>query len=451
VGALAMVDVACFVIARAITSTGTAGVVATLTPPGDAHELSLAAALLFGTTISGSYRRGDNGIQVRRLFLAAVLAGALPLWSHIWGNDPAAAIETFLVAFAPLFATLVVMRSAFDAAARRWSRRRGKTALPRAVLVGTTTDCLTQIARSQVSGGDFEVLGFIDIAAKPDPRALGSVAAIERILLDERIEVVILSGLPSPDATSRVLRAAAVTECTVFASAPQLELPAVRPNVIKRQGQPMLELRPVGLRIEQLLCKRLVDLIGAATLLVLLMPLMAALAALIALDSPGPVIFAQRRLGRFGRPIRCYKFRSMYADAEARLLSDPDLYRLYVENSYKVPSTIDTRITKVGRFLRRTSLDELPQLWNVLKGEMSLVGPRPIVPDEIHHYNGQGPFLLSLKPGLTGEWQVSGRSAVPYPQRADVELGYVEGWSLWRDASILIRTLPAVLAARGAH
>ena len=108
-------------------------------------------------------------------------------------------------------------------------------------------------------------------------------------------------------------------------------------------------------------------------------------------------------------------------------------------------------MTRMGKLLRKTKLDELPELWNVVRGDMSLVGPRPIVPDEIHHYNGESPLLLSLKPGITGAWQVSGRSAVQYPQRVAVELEYVEGWSLWRDVSILIRTVPAVLAARGAH
>jgi len=141
----------------------------------------------------------------------------------------------------------------------------------------------------------------------------------------------------------------------------------------------------------------------------------------------------------------------MYADAEAKLLSDPVLYRQYVEHDYKLPATTDTRITRIGHFLRRTSLDELPQLWNVVKGDMSLVGPRPIVPDEIHHYNGEGPLLLSLKPGMTGAWQVMGRSAVAYPARVTVELDYVEGWSLSRDLAILVRTIPAVLGGRGAY
>jgi len=297
----------------------------------------------------------------------------------------------------------------------------------------------------------FDVLGFIDIAAHPNRRALGSIADLETVLLEQDADTVVLCGLPSSETTNRVLRAAAVAECKVLAAAPQLELPAVRPNLIKQDGQPLVELRPVVVRARQLVVKRALDIVGGVVFLVVLSPLLAIIAALIVLDSPGPALFCQRRLGRFGRPIRCFKFRSMDVDAEARLLSDPMLLRQYVEHDYKVPASIDTRITRIGHFLRSTSLDELPQLWNVVKGDMSLVGPRPIVPDEIHHYNGEGPLLLSVKPGITGAWQVSGRSAVPYPERATVEIEYVEGWSLWRDLAILVRTIPAVLGRRGAY
>jgi len=295
------------------------------------------------------------------------------------------------------------------------------------------------------------VLGFVDTGGRRHHVALGDVGDLEHLVLERDVDTVVLCGLPSPEVMNRVLRAAALAECSVFASAPQLELPAVRPNVIRQRGQPLLELRPVVLRAEQLILKRALDIIGSVLFLIVSAPLLAVIALLVALDTPGPVLFVQCRLGRFGRPIRCLKFRSMYVDAEAQLFSDPVLYRRYVENNYKLPASTDARITRVGHFLRRTSLDELPQLWNVLKGDMSMVGPRPIVPDEIHHYNGEGPLLLSLKPGMTGAWQVSGRSSVSYPQRAAVELEYVEGWSLWRDLSILLRTLPAVIAARGAQ
>jgi lipopolysaccharide/colanic/teichoic acid biosynthesis glycosyltransferase len=225
----------------------------------------------------------------------------------------------------------------------------------------------------------------------------------------------------------------------------------VRPSLVWRRGQPFIGLRTVALRGQHLFLKRVRDVVVAAPMLVLLSPFMALITIAIRLESTGSPIFRQRRLGRHGRVFSCYKFRSMYADAEQRLRVDDLLYQQYLENDYKLPARADTRITRVGRLLRRTSLDELPQFWNVLKGDMSLVGPRPIVPDEIQHYNGEAPLLLCLKPGITGAWQVSGRSHLQYPERATVELEYVERWSLLRDIGILLRTIPAVLHQRGAH
>ena len=459
VGALVVVDVICFVVARAMMRAAESGafssepaVFSALSHEVGGSELGLAMALLVGTTIAGTYGPGDARRHIGRLCLAAAVASALPLWSHVWAQPPVEAIQTGLLAFAPLFIALVALRTVFDLAARFWSRRVDSRSLARVVLIGTAGECISRQKSTSINlRAGFDVLGFVDIAPQPDHRGLGSLADLETLLIDAGADTVVLCGLPSPATTTRVLRAAAVAECTVLAAAPQLDLPTIRPNVIRQDGQALLELRPVVLRAGQLVVKRALDIIGAVVFLIVLSPLLAIVAALVALDSPGPVLFSQRRLGRFGRPIRCLKFRSMYVDAEARLLADPVLFRRYVEHDYKVPAASDTRITRVGRFIRRTSLDELPQLWNVLKGEMSLVGPRPIVPDEIHHYNGEGPLLLTLKPGMTGEWQVSGRSSVSYPQRATVELEYVESWSLWRDLAILVRTLPAVLLGRGAY
>jgi exopolysaccharide biosynthesis polyprenyl glycosylphosphotransferase len=459
VAALLVVDALCFVGALAVIRTITTGASAEGATLSSAlmrgelgSHLGLAVALLVGTTVSGAYGPGDAHRHLGRLFVAALVASSLPLWSHVWTQSPVDALRTWFLAFGSLFVALVTLRTTADAIAQRWSRGAGSWTRPRALLVGTASDCLArQKCNALTRRAAFDVLGFVDVNGRPHHRALGEVGDLERLVLERTVDTVVLCGLPTPEVMNRVLRAAAIAECTVMASAPQLELPAVRPNVIMQRGQPLLELRPVGLRAKHLILKRALDIIGSVLFLILLAPVFTIISLLIALDTPGPVLFVQRRLGRFGRPIRCLKFRSMSADAEARLYSDPVLFRRYVENGYKLPASSDERITKIGRFLRRTSLDELPQLWNVLKGEMSLVGPRPIVPDEIHHYNGEGPLLLSLKPGITGAWQVSGRSAVQYPQRAAVELEYVEGWSLWRDISILIRTLPAVLAARGAH
>ena len=459
VTALLIVDAVAFLAAQATIHALATGrwfpaglALSTLAPELAGSKVAFAMALLVGATVAGTYRSGDARRHIGRLCLAAAIASVLPLWSRLWSQSPVEAVQTGLLVFAPLCIALVVLRTTFDAIARLWSGRSGARTRARVILVGTANDCLVrQKGPSPDHVVRFDVLGFIDVAAHPNRRALGSLADLESVLLEQDADTVVLCGLPSSETTSRVVRAAAVAECKVIVAAPQLELPGVRPNLITQGGQPLLELRPVVLRAEQLFLKRALDIVGGAVLLVALSPLLAVIATLVVLDSKGPALFCQRRLGRFGRPIRCLKFRSMHADAEARLLSDPVLFRQYIEHDYKVPATIDTRITRIGHFLRRTSLDELPQLWNVLKGDMSLVGPRPIVPDEIHHYNGEGPLLLSVKPGMTGAWQVMGRSAVAYPARVAVELDYVEGWSLWRDVAILLRTLPAVLGGRGAY
>lgn len=199
------------------------------------------------------------------------------------------------------------------------------------------------------------------------------------------------------------------------------------------------------------LVKRAFDVPLAVVLTLIALPLMAIVAVAIYLSSPGPILFRQKRLGRGGEPFPCLKFRSMRADAEKILMSDPDLYERYRINGYKLPAEEDPRIHPVGAFLRRTSLDELPQLFNVIAGHMSLVGPRPIVPAELEEYGDARESFLSAYPGITGWWQVSGRSELPYPERAYLELEYVERWSPLLDLRILSQTVPAVLARRGAH
>ena len=200
-----------------------------------------------------------------------------------------------------------------------------------------------------------------------------------------------------------------------------------------------------------LLVKRLIDLPVALLLIGLLAPLMLGVAAAVRLTSPGPVLFRQRRLGRDGRPFDCLKFRSMRTDAEEVLQRDPAIRELYIANGYKLPGHGDPRVTRIGRFLRRSSLDELPQLINVLRGEMSLVGPRPIVPTELAEYGIRADDFVAALPGITGRWQVSGRSSIQYPFRAHLELEYIYRWSPLLDLRILLLTLPAVLGRTGAY
>lgn len=195
--------------------------------------------------------------------------------------------------------------------------------------------------------------------------------------------------------------------------------------------------------------KRVGEVAAALLLLVALAPLFAIVALAIRLDSRGPVLFAHRRLGRGGRHFDCLKFRSMERDAEQRLFGDARLRHEYVSKHFKVPVHADPRVTRVGRVLRRTSLDELPQLLNVVRGDMSLVGPRPIVALEATHYGDDLPELLSVRPGMTGAWAVGGRNALGYPERAQVELRYVREWSLGGDLAILAKTPWTVLTQRG--
>lgn len=198
--------------------------------------------------------------------------------------------------------------------------------------------------------------------------------------------------------------------------------------------------------------KRAFDLVAVLVGGILAFPLMAAIALAIRLDSPGRAYFSQERVGRDGKPFRVWKFRTMVADAEDRLRvlleSNPDA-RAEWEATQKLVD--DPRITRVGRILRETSLDELPQLWNVVRGEMSLVGPRPIVTAEIGKYADRFEYYMQVRPGMTGYWQVSGRSDTSYGYRVDLDTYYVRNWSIWLDLDILVRTVGVVLRRKGAY
>lgn len=189
------------------------------------------------------------------------------------------------------------------------------------------------------------------------------------------------------------------------------------------------------------------DVVLASTFLVLLSPVLLAIAAAIALQDGFPVVFKQKRVGKGGRPFYMYKFRTMVKNAEEILRSRPDLLEEY-RRTYKIQN--DPRISKLGRFLRRTSLDELPQLINVLKGEMSLVGPRPIVESELEKYGDARHLYLALKPGCAGLWQCSGRSNTSYDERVALDEEYFMRSSIRYDFGILCRTAFAIVVCRGA-
>jgi exopolysaccharide biosynthesis polyprenyl glycosylphosphotransferase len=194
--------------------------------------------------------------------------------------------------------------------------------------------------------------------------------------------------------------------------------------------------------------KRAFDIVAATLLLILLSPLLALLALIIRLDSKGPVIFRQTRCGKDGKLFTFYKFRGMVADAEAR---QAEFDHLNEAQGPIFKMKHDPRVTRVGRVLRRTSLDELPQLWNVLRGEMSLVGPRPPLPKEVERYEEWHQARLRAVPGITGLWQVSGRSHLGFDEMTRLDIEYLNVWSLALDLRILVRTVVAVVFAHGAY
>ena len=197
--------------------------------------------------------------------------------------------------------------------------------------------------------------------------------------------------------------------------------------------------------------KRFLDISVALFALIILSPVFLVISLFYLFgDNKGPIFYQQKRIGMGHQEFGIYKFRSMIVGAEEKLYANKDLYEKFIANGYKLPTEEDPRITKFGAFLRKTSIDELPQFINILNGEMSIVGPRPVVEKELVEYGDDVDKFLSVKPGAMGLWQASGRSEIQYPERAELEIGYVDQADLWFDFKILFMTVIAVFKGEGA-
>ncbi len=280
----------------------------------------------------------------------------------------------------------------------------------------------------------------------PSRPILGDLDAIEAILHDHVIDEVAIC-LPVTDwpLVEPVTRLCEEEGKIVRIPVGHLNLTLPGGRLEDFDGIPILSLvygpdRAVGLAL-----KRALDIVGATLALVLLSPLLLGIAALLRLREGPPVLFRQTRVGLHGRPFTLYKFRTMIPDAEARL---PDLLALNEIDGQAFKLSNDPRLTRTGRLLRRTSLDELPQFWNVLRGQMSIVGPRPPLPREVAAYDLWHRRRLSMKPGITGLWQVSARLEEDFDRWVELDLAYIDRWSLWLDLKIMARTIPAMLQGR---
>ncbi len=289
------------------------------------------------------------------------------------------------------------------------------------------------------------VCGFLDDRQPPGGGVIGRTSDLAQLARTEFIDELILAAPHDREKTLRVLHAARQLRLDVR-MAPDLFGCELARKTERIGGIPLLSLHEECLPVAGLLVKRALDLASAAAALVLFSPVLALLALLIKLDSPGPILYAAPRAGRKGRPFRCYKFRTMVQDAD-------DLKEnLRARNQREGPFfkiTGDPRITRIGKFLRRYSLDEFPQLLNVLGGEMSLVGPRPHPLDDFSSYAIEHLPRLDVTPGITGLWQVTARQDPSFETGMNLDIEYIHHWSLGMDIRILLKTAGAVLRGSG--
>jgi exopolysaccharide biosynthesis polyprenyl glycosylphosphotransferase len=346
------------------------------------------------------------------------------------------------------------------ASARAYCRRR-ITYLQNTVIVGAG-DVGQLIARKLLQHPEYgtNLVGFVDASPRerrPDLGHLTLLGPPERLrgivrLFDVERVIVAFSN-ESHDETLDLIRSLKDLDVQVDIVPRLFELVGPGVGIHTVEGLPLIGLPPLRLSRSSLLLKRILDLTVATAGLVLLAPLLALVALLVKLESRGPVVFRQERMGAEERTFRIFKFRTMAEDAETRKAQVAHLNRHAAEGGdsrmFKVSS--DPRTTRVGHFLRRYSLDELPQLLNVLKGEMSLVGPRPLILTEDAHVTAWARDRLRLKPGMTGLWQVLGRTEIPFEEMTKLDYLYVTGWSLGTDLSLILKTIPAVLRPQRAY
>jgi len=416
-----------------------------LLPTGSILAQGFPVVVMLTVAALGGYTVADPAHAITRRILAAALVVNLPAWAALWEGTAPLLAESDLLLTAGLALCLILAFRASRAVLRTVAPRRLRAA--RVLLVAGEREIRRAYAHPVLSDARlYSIRGAFDPAELREPGALEVFC--QSLRRSDADTVVLCCGPLGDEAFGVVVDAANAMGCDLVSLGRTREgsvaRPAPRTPALTRLASPVS-------RTIQLFVKRGVDIVGACIGLLLAAPVLAILALAVRIESRGPVLFGHRRVGAWGRPFRCLKFRTMRVDAEQLLRSDPAMYSEYVRNNYKLPDGRDPRITRVGRLLRKTSLDELPQLWNVLRGDMSLIGPRPVVPDELTEYGGQRRMLLSVKPGITGEWAITGRSAVGYPRRAEIEIGYVRRWRLSADLSILWRTFPAVLTRRGAH
>ncbi len=377
--------------------------------------------------------------------------------------------DPFIPKVLAFWAAAVVLITAGRALARR-ACRRSTTYLQNTIIIGAGD--IGQLLGSKILRHPeygLNLLGFVDMQPRNrrndlgDLTVLGGLEDVSRIVDELAVERVIVAFAGQAQGQlMEDLRPLRARDVQIDVAPRFFDIIGPGADFHAIEGFPLVGLAPARLPLSSLILKRVLDLVGSVLGLLILSPYFAYLALRIKLDSPGPVFYRHERLGRGGRPIEIFKFRTMeiefcrgarYGGEKAdrtfdELMRDPE-HQQEFETSQKLRD--DPRVTRFGARLRRSSFDELPQLINVLTGDLSLVGPRPITPRELDRYGSAGAELLNVKPGLTGYWQINGRSDLDYADRVRLDLAYAGDWSVGLDLTILAKTIRVLAAGQGAY
>lgn len=405
-------------------------------------------SLVFCLMATGSYTSTDRQAVPWRMFIALLLGLALPRWNEVWGPGVFGRWVAVGLVLGATWGVLLLQRHALARALSPIDPRRLETA--RTLVVGPVAE-IERLRRDRTQGNESRLMpATYELEARwGEPGGEGMPDLYDRIA-ECNADALVLVGTASDAVLQGVMIAASSAGARVYATRREAFRQLDEPSFVLRRAEPLMLLSQPALVGSQLVLKRLIDLLGSGFGMAVLSPLFALVGLFVKLSSPGPVLFRQVRVGLGGDPFVCLKFRTMVVDAEQRLatVAEQNIHD-GAQRIFKLPN--DPRLTAVGKFLRRSSLDELPQLWNVMRGEMSLVGPRPALPSEVLRYEPHHFVRFEVLPGITGPWQVGGRNAIrDFEEVVRLESAYVRGWTLWRDVVILLRTMPAVLSMKGA-
>ena len=400
----------------------------------------VCVAMLVCLALTGNYQRSSPSQLHFRLLTGASFGAIVVYWPSVWSAHALLAIPLAVVLLLASWAALVAMRLGSDALVSRVVPEVRRLA-PAIVL---TADAGTAAVLPAAAG--YRVAGSMVLDWRHSDARMKDLA---RLIRRTRAETVIVYGQVKSAQLAGIAEISLRAGCEFLAAAPSQEVQGVRSSFVWRGPCAFLRSEAPKLEAPQLLAKRWVDVVGSCVALVVGLPVWAIVALAIRLDSPGPIFFRQERVGLGGRRFQMLKFRTMRAGADEEKIELAHLNASGDRRLFKIPN--DPRISRVGRFLRQWSLDELPQFVNVLSGQMSLVGPRPFFEDDFVDYEDHHFLRLGVKPGITGLWQVYGRSDVmDFEEVIRMDREYIDRWSIGLDLKILCMTVPAVCARTGA-